>query len=52
MHMASNKETLLVVLYSSKTHSKSNIPQEIKIASNEREEWLLQEKALLPLQTN
>ena len=30
-HIASNKEKILVVLYSSKTHHPGNIPQEIKI---------------------
>ena len=34
VHLATNKEKLLVVLYSSKTHSKANRPQKIKIMAN------------------
>ena len=34
VHMATNKDKLLIILYSSKTHSKANIPQKIKICSN------------------
>ena len=37
IHMASNKEKLLIILYSSKTHTKGNIPQKIKITSNRNE---------------
>ena len=32
-HLACNKEKILIVLYSSKTHGKGNIPQKIKISS-------------------
>ena len=34
VHIATNKEKILLVLYSSKTHDKSSLPQEIKITSN------------------
>ena len=34
IHMAENKEKLLIVLYSSKTHGIGNVPQKIKITSN------------------
>ena len=37
VHMAKNKEKLLVILYSSKTHNKSSRPQKIKITSNRKE---------------
>ena len=37
VHMATNKEKLLLVLYSSKTHSKGSRPQKIKITSNRTE---------------
>ena len=33
IHIGCNKDKLLVVLYSSKTHGKNNLPQEIKITS-------------------
>ena len=33
VHIATNKEKILLVLYSSKTHDKSSLPQEIKITS-------------------
>ena len=34
VHLATNKDKLLLVLYSSKTHDKSKRPQKIKITSN------------------
>ena len=34
IHVAKNKDKFLIVLYSSKTHSKANYPQQIKITSN------------------
>ena len=34
VHLACNKEKLLIILYSSKTHSKAHLPQKIKISSN------------------
>ena len=34
VHIGTNKEKILLVLHSSKTHSPSNLPQEIKITSN------------------
>ena len=34
IHLATNKEKLLVVLYSSKTHGKGSVPQKVKICSN------------------
>ena len=37
VHMAKNKEKLLVILYSSKTHDKSSRPQKIKITLNRKE---------------
>ena len=37
VHMATNKDKLLVVLYSSKTHSVADRPQKIKIISNRSE---------------
>ena len=37
VHMALNKDKLLLVLYSSKTHSKGSRPQKIKITSNKLE---------------
>ena len=39
IHIASNKEKLLIILYSSKTHNKINIPQKIKITSNTQESF-------------
>ena len=35
IHLATNKTKLLVVLYSSKTHNKASMPQEIKISAIE-----------------
>ena len=35
VHVGTNKRKILVILYTSKTHSKANIPQKIKISSNE-----------------
>ena len=37
VHLARNKKTLLLVLYSSKTHSKGQRPQKIKIIANSDE---------------
>ena len=37
VHLATNKDKLLLVLYSSKTHSEANRPQKIKIVSNKSE---------------
>ena len=37
IHVAVNKDKLLIVLYSSKTHDKSNRPQKITITSNKAE---------------
>ena len=37
VHLAINKDKLLLVLYSSKTHDKSSRPQKIKITSNRNE---------------
>ena len=37
VHMATNKDKLLLILYSSKTHGRGNIPQKIKITSNRNE---------------
>ena len=37
VHMAMNKDKILLVLYSSKTHDESNRPQKIKIVSNHSE---------------
>ena len=37
VHLALNKDKLLIVLYSSKTHSEANRPQKIKIVSNRAE---------------
>ena len=37
VHIAVNKEKLLVVVYTSKTHSIARKPQKIKITSNKRE---------------
>ena len=37
VHLAYNKEKLLLILYSSKTHHKGNIPQKIKIRSNKQD---------------
>ena len=37
VHMGTNKDKILVVLYSSKTHSKNNRPQKIKIIANNLE---------------
>ena len=34
VHMAVNKDKLMLVLYSSKTHGRGNLPQKIKITSN------------------
>ena len=34
LHLASNKDKLLLVLYTSKTHTKAMYPQQIKITSN------------------
>ena len=34
IHVATNKEKILIVLYSSKTHDESSHPQKIKISSN------------------
>ena len=36
VHIASNKDKMLLILYSSKTHDKSSRPQKIKITSNGR----------------
>ena len=38
VHVACNKDKMLLVLYSSKTHDKSNRPQKIKITSNKNED--------------
>ena len=35
IHIAANKNKILILLYSSKTHDKESKPQEIKISSNE-----------------
>ena len=37
VHIATNKDKILLVLYSSKTHDKGNRPQKIKITSNKQE---------------
>ena len=37
VHLATNKDKLLIVLYSSKTHGTQNRPQKIKITSNRSE---------------
>ena len=37
VHMGVNKEKLLVVLYTSKTHDRSQVPQKIEITSNKSE---------------
>lgn len=37
VHAARNKDKILLVLYSSKTHDKSNRPQKIKIMANRNE---------------
>ena len=37
IHMAINKEQLLVILFSSKTHGKGSLPQKVKITSNKAE---------------
>ena len=37
VHAALNKEKLLIILYTSKTHGKNAYPQEIKITSNKLE---------------
>ena len=37
VHMARNKNKLLLILYSSKTHDKANRPQKIKITANDIE---------------
>ena len=34
IHIGTNKDKILVILYSSKTHSKANYPQKIKISAN------------------
>ena len=34
VHIATNKDKMLLILYSSKTHDKSSSPQEIKITAN------------------
>ena len=36
IHVAQNKDKILVVLYSSKTHGKQNIPQKVKITGNDK----------------
>ena len=51
IHIAKNKDKILIVLHSSKTHSKANRPQKIKITSNRCERtgsYFTQE--LLPVQ--
>ena len=35
IHVGTNKDKILVVLYTSKTHSRAHYPQKIKISSNE-----------------
>ena len=35
VHVGINKQKILVIIYTSKSHSKANIPQKIKITSNE-----------------
>ena len=37
VHVGMNKEKILLVLYSSKTHGKNNLPQEIKITAAKQE---------------
>ena len=37
VHIATNNEKLLIVLYSSKTHSEADRPQKIKIVANQSE---------------
>ena len=37
VHIATNKDKILIVLYSSKTHDESDRPQKIKIVSNKNE---------------
>ena len=37
VHMAGNKDKILIILYSSKTHSKAVRPQKIKIVANDSE---------------
>ena len=37
VHMATNKDKLLLILYSSKTHGKGQRPQKIRITSNRTE---------------
>ena len=34
VHISKNKDKLLIILYSSKTHSRANVPQKIKISAN------------------
>ena len=38
VHIATNKDKMLLVLYSSKTHNQGNKPQKIKITSNKQEQ--------------
>ena len=42
VHVAMNKDKILVILYSSKTHSKESLPQKIKISSLISTEYLPQ----------
>ena len=37
VHMGLNKDKILIVLYTSKTHDRSNVPQKIRITSNKSE---------------
>ena len=39
IHVAVNKDKLLIILYSSKTHTEGMAPQKIKIVSNRTEVW-------------
>ena len=36
IHIAQNKNKILIILYSSKTHGKESVPQQIKVSSNEK----------------
>ena len=45
VHSAMNKNKILIILYSSKTHNEGSIPQKIKITSNDHERDYKERKA-------
>ena len=52
IHAATNKDKILVILRSSKTHGKSTYPQKIKITGNTKLNKKSLQMVLLPIHSN